>query len=121
MKVCKCYDVTYEIIGWFGPDDKICKQRTRCNGTREQDECSCGGDRAKCDFYPEVRETALKEVNICHLCDSHKGCDNCYYGQVDTRVPHGHCEGCDSLPTGDMSEWEPLGDNYCRNCGRKLK
>lgn len=28
----------------------------RCWGTREKDECSCGGDRARCDFYPEVRE-----------------------------------------------------------------
>lgn len=27
-----------------------------CNGTRERDECSCCGNRAKCDFYPEVRE-----------------------------------------------------------------
>lgn len=27
----------------------------RCWGTREKDECSCGGDRARCDFYPEVR------------------------------------------------------------------
>lgn len=29
-----------------------------CNGTKERDECSCGGDRAKCDFYPEIREKA---------------------------------------------------------------
>ena len=33
-----------------------------CWGTRERDECSCGGDRTKCDFYPEVREKALKEI-----------------------------------------------------------
>ena len=32
-----------------------------CNGTRERDLCSCGGDRTKCNFYPEVREKALKE------------------------------------------------------------
>ena len=32
-----------------------------CTGTKEQDECSCGGDRTKCDFYPEVREKAAKE------------------------------------------------------------
>lgn len=31
-----------------------------CNGTKEQDECSCGGDEAKCDFYPEVRARAKK-------------------------------------------------------------
>ena len=33
-----------------------------CWGTRECDECSCGGDQTKCDFYPEVREKAKKEV-----------------------------------------------------------
>ena len=32
-----------------------------CWGTRECDECSCGGDKAKCDFYPEVREEAKRE------------------------------------------------------------
>ena len=32
-----------------------------CWGTKETDQCSCGGDRTKCDFYPEVREKALKE------------------------------------------------------------
>ena len=30
-----------------------------CTGTREQDECSCGGDRTKCDFYPEVRNKSV--------------------------------------------------------------
>lgn len=33
-----------------------------CWGTRECDECSCGGDRTKCDFYHEVREKAKKEA-----------------------------------------------------------
>ena len=26
-----------------------------CWGTRECDECKCGGDKTKCDFYPENR------------------------------------------------------------------
>lgn len=29
-----------------------------CMGTKEIDECSCGGDETKCDFYPEVRARA---------------------------------------------------------------
>lgn len=33
-----------------------------CWGTRECDECSCGGDKTKCDFYPEVREKAKAEI-----------------------------------------------------------
>lgn len=27
-----------------------------CYGTREKDECSCGGNKAYCNFYPHVRE-----------------------------------------------------------------
>ena len=33
-----------------------------CWGTKEIDECSCGGDRTKCDFYPEVRDKAKSEL-----------------------------------------------------------
>lgn len=32
-----------------------------CNGTKERKECSCGGDRHKCNFYPEVKEKAIQE------------------------------------------------------------
>lgn len=35
--------------------------KQECWGTKERDECSCGGDRTKCTFYPEIREKALKE------------------------------------------------------------
>ena len=28
-----------------------------CYGTKEKEVCSCGGDRHKCDFYEEVRNT----------------------------------------------------------------
>lgn len=34
-----------------------------CWGTKEADECNCGGDETKCDFYPEVRKKAKKELN----------------------------------------------------------
>ena len=43
-EVCHCYD----------PIDG-----GRCHGTKEIDRCSCEGDRAECDFYPEVREEHL--------------------------------------------------------------
>lgn len=41
-----------------------------CWGTREKDECTCGGDKSKCDFYPKEEEpkpfpkdnSALKEA-----------------------------------------------------------
>ena len=28
----------------------------RCLGTKEVDPCNCGGDKAKCSFYENVRE-----------------------------------------------------------------
>ena len=28
-----------------------------CYGTKEKEVCSCGGDKRKCDFYEEVRNT----------------------------------------------------------------
>lgn len=82
MKKCDCYCEQYEISGWLGPYEQIRKLKTRCNGTRERDECSCGGDRTKCDFYPEVKEKAKKERSetkslmkwnvLCHNINSHK-------------------------------------------------
>ena len=32
-----------------------------CWGTRECEECSCGGEESKCDFYPEVRKNGRKK------------------------------------------------------------
>ena len=30
-----------------------------CYGTKEVEECSCGGDESKCDFYPEKRKQKM--------------------------------------------------------------
>lgn len=65
MQKCDCYHVqtklrhTYHITAvpvYYYMDVGVCW------GTKERDECFCGGDRTKCDFYPEVREKAKKEV-----------------------------------------------------------
>jgi hypothetical protein len=61
MKKCDCYHIQSTIkykddcIPFMAHDGV-------CWGTREQDICSCGGDKTKCDFYPEVREKALQEM-----------------------------------------------------------
>jgi hypothetical protein len=62
MNKCDCYDEQTKISGWLGPDEVIRKTVCVCNGTREQDVCSCGGDRTKCDFYPEVRQKENKPM-----------------------------------------------------------
>lgn len=62
---CDCYHIeskrryTYHPITGepISHDDRV----GVCWGTKEIDECSCGGDRTKCNFYPEVREKAKKE------------------------------------------------------------
>lgn len=51
---CDCY---YEYPdgykGMYG-------NRGVCYGTKECDPCSCGGDKSKCDFYPERRKGTCK-------------------------------------------------------------
>ena len=56
---CECYS-KQEIIDYYSlsSDRRLI---SICNGTKERDVCSCKGDRAKCDFYPEIREKALKD------------------------------------------------------------
>lgn len=62
MNKCDYYNEQTKIIGWLGLDEIIRKTVYVCNGTREQDVCSCGGDRTKCDFYPEVRQKENKPM-----------------------------------------------------------
>jgi hypothetical protein len=39
---CSCYHVEWG--------------KARCWGTKEKDECDCGGDERRCNFYPEKRK-----------------------------------------------------------------
>jgi len=33
-----------------------------CWGTKEREECRCGGDERKCDFYEDVKRRAYGEI-----------------------------------------------------------
>lgn len=62
---CDCYRIESKRKYTYNP---ITRELDRhnitvgvCWGTKEIDECSCGGDRTKCDFYPEVKEKAIRE------------------------------------------------------------
>jgi hypothetical protein len=89
-----------------------------CWGTKETDECSCGGDRTKCDFYPEIRKKAKnkpkkiitnadriramtddeladffygspeEEFGVCYYCKNFGGAG----GPEPCKTPHGCCE-----------------------------
>lgn len=63
MNKCDCYHENTEIIGWLTQEEPKTTFVARCYGTKECDVCACGGDRVKCDFYPEIRERASKESN----------------------------------------------------------
>ena len=59
-KCCECY-FEQETIDYYSLNlDR--RLIGRCNGTKERDECRCGGNPAKCDFYPEVREKANQQT-----------------------------------------------------------
>ena len=53
-----------------------------CTGTKELDECSCGGDRTKCDFYPDIKEKAIKEANASLYCNY----DGVAIGKIDSNL-----------------------------------
>ena len=40
---------------------------SRCLGTKEVDRCNCGGDKSKCDFYPEKRKEGQKTLNTAEM------------------------------------------------------
>ena len=44
-KVCRSFHIEYG--------------KAVCYGTRECERCTCGGDRNKCDFYPENRKETI--------------------------------------------------------------
>ena len=50
MAKCDCYHKE------FGKDV--------CYGTKEREECDCGGDKTKCDFYPIKRSEAICDDGV---------------------------------------------------------
>ena len=64
MSKCNCYHTqpktVYTYNQFTGSPIAHDTEVGVCWGTRECDECSCGGDTRKCDFYPKVREQGSK-------------------------------------------------------------
>lgn len=67
MNKCSCYNEEKRFVDYTPLGTQQFKTVGRCLGTKECEECSCGGDEAKCNFYPEKRAKALsnqvKEYN----------------------------------------------------------
>lgn len=56
IDVCDCYHTRDKRIRESFYGKAIRELIGECWGTRERDECACGGDPSKCDFYPEKRK-----------------------------------------------------------------
>ena len=53
MERCECYYSRYVY--------------SVCLGAKELERCYCGGDKSKCDFYPEKRKAAIKPMNTAEM------------------------------------------------------
>lgn len=62
MSICDCYCEEHAMYNGMP-----FVRKSVCNGTKEREECNCGGNKAKCDFYPEVREKATKPLNTAEM------------------------------------------------------
>lgn len=66
MDKCKCWEeTTKRIVGWYR-GEPIHKTVQICNGTKEREECSCNGNKSKCNFYPENRKES-KSMNTAEM------------------------------------------------------
>lgn len=65
MEKCDCFwtDSWHEVRRYDGDSLPVVVKKNVCNGTKEREECTCGGDPAKCDFYPEKRLAAKKKAS----------------------------------------------------------
>lgn len=66
MEKCKCWEETKRsVVGWYR-GEPMHKTIQICNGTKEREECSCNGDKSKCNFYPENRKES-KTMNTAEM------------------------------------------------------
>ena len=61
MKKCECYHTRERTLYNPYTPQRYSVTDGECWGTKEKDRCNCKGDKCKCDFYPYVKQTALKE------------------------------------------------------------
>lgn len=54
--------VAYLTGKWPENNGKIESEIGVCWGTKEREECNCGGDKSKCDFYENVRNNTNEDT-----------------------------------------------------------
>lgn len=67
MDKCECWELRKTIVGWHDKSP-LYGQYTKqiCNGTKEREECTCGGNVTECNFYPEKRKEG-KTLNTAEM------------------------------------------------------
>lgn len=116
MDKCNCYH-TIETLHY---NTSLCphsyyKTIGVCWGTKEREECSCGGDETKCDFYPEkraaaqVREVTKKFNTETWIEESDGGYPD---GMPKSKYRHRLCE----VENKTIEHVYP----YCPYCGKKI-
>lgn len=71
-KKCEYYSTRKVYSGFLDyPFPKIIGE---CLGTKECEECKCGGDQKKCDFYEYIREHAKRPAVNVLTCSPSNGC-----------------------------------------------
>lgn len=93
----------------------------RCFGTKEMDACSCGGDRRKCDFYPEVRNEAILEHRMQDFEIMKRPAYWIQSPSILTVDYHGEytCTSCFHTAPYDREGHEEL-TSYCPHCGKPM-
>ena len=64
MDKCDYYIEDRQLVDYTPLMKPVYKTVALCFGTKEREQCSCGGDRTKCDFYPEVRKKGRENISI---------------------------------------------------------
>lgn len=68
MKKCDCYHIEKRRRYGYDPTtgDPIGYDFDIgvCWGTKERENCSCGGNEIQCDFYSEIRKKARENIKI---------------------------------------------------------
>lgn len=96
MSKCECYEVTTANRGIV---------ECRCNGTKEREICTCGGDKSKCDFYNLEKSTVGEEIMdaVTFLKEKKRMCDyeggegrGCTYCPIYENLLEGF-DSCDDI------------------------
>lgn len=91
MNKCDCYHKETLVVGYEFPNLPVRKAIGVCYGTKEREECTCGGDKHRCNFYPEKREER-EPVKVYHT----------YIDQLEGLKAH-----CEDMAQGNGSgEWQ---------------